>query len=351
MRILVIGGTGFIGKHVAEKLVASGHSLAVLHRATSSLAGPIQEISVDRDEPGDLKTAIHRFRPDVVLDMIPYTEPQARDLVEAARTVTGRLVIVSSADVYRNYDGLRGKSASPPDPIPLDEDAPLRETRFPYRGEGLKFDHAEDYDKILVELAVSGIRDLPATILRLPAVYGPGDGHRLRSYLKRMAAQRPFLLLSEEQSRWLWTRSYVENVAAAIALAVTDSRAAGRVYNVGEEPTLPEASWAAAIARVVGWRGEIVTMPAAELPESLRTPYDWRYHLSSDTGRIRREIGYVEPVAAEEALRRSVEAEWANLSEAPEPDYSSEDEAVRSYSSRTTRRTIGPSGPSAARTK
>src|SRR5262249_10479875 len=282
MRILVIGGTGFIGRPATDCLLASGHSLAVFHRAAPLPHSPFEEISGDRDKAEAVAAAIRGFRPDLVLDMILYTEEQARSLVEVARGRAERLVIASSADVYRNYDGLRGRSAASPDPAPLAEDAPLRETRFPYRGEGYKFDHAEDYDKILVEQGVSEMSDLPATILRLPAVYGPGDAiHRLRSYLKRMADQRPFILLSEEQSHWRWTRGYVENVAAAIALAVTEPRAAGRVYNVGEESTLTEAEWVTSIGRVVGWHGEIVTMPGHSLPESLRTPYDWRYHLDT----------------------------------------------------------------------
>ena len=105
----------------------------------------------DRDRLGDLRREFQRFAPDVVCDAILYTEQQARLMIEVLRGVAGRVVAISSADVYRNYDGFRGRATAPPDPVPLSEDTPLRETRFPYRGHQLAFEHAHDYDKINVE--------------------------------------------------------------------------------------------------------------------------------------------------------------------------------------------------------
>jgi nucleoside-diphosphate-sugar epimerase len=115
---------------------------------------------------------------------------------------------------------LSWKSTAQPDAVPLAEDAPLRDTRYPYRGTGLPFEHADDYEKVLVEQVLLTEPDLPATLLRLPAVYGPGDPqHRLRPYLQRMVDGRPGILLQKEQAAWRWTRGYVGKVAAAIALA------------------------------------------------------------------------------------------------------------------------------------
>src|SRR5207253_3265314 len=74
---------------------------------------------------------------------------------------------------------------------------------------------------------------ISATILRLPMVYGPGDHlHRFFPIVKRIEDRRPAILYSEEVAAWRSPRGYVENVAAAIALAATSSQAAGRIYNV-----------------------------------------------------------------------------------------------------------------------
>ena len=112
---------------------------------------------------------------------------------------------------------------------------------------------------------VSGDFQLPATILRLPMTYGPGDyQHRLYPYLSRMDDGRDVILLDETSAGWRSTWGYVENVTAAIALAVTDERAAGRVYNVADagNPTLKE--WVEAVnddRRFGQWRHDVSFSP------------------------------------------------------------------------------------------
>jgi nucleoside-diphosphate-sugar epimerase len=316
MRVLGIGATGFMGKHVVSLLLEQGHDLAVLHRGETVAILPegIRDIRGNRDRLGDVRTELKRFAPDVIVAMVLYTEQHALEVATTFRGSGARVVAVSSADVYRNYDGFRGKPTAPPDPVPLSEDAPLRETRYPYRGQGLSFAYAHDYEKILVEETLLGDPELPVTVLRLPAVYGPGDKqHRLRPYLQRMASDGAPLLLEEGQAGWRWTRGFVENVAAALALVVGDRRSVGHVYNVGDEPTLTERDWVQRITAVAGWRGDVVSVPQPELPDDLRQPVDWRYHLWTDTTAMRSELGYVPPVPLDEALRRTVDWECQSL--------------------------------------
>jgi nucleoside-diphosphate-sugar epimerase len=186
MRVLAIGATGFIGQNVVHLLVNQGHDVAVLHRGKTGASVPegARHIRGNRNRLEDSQPDLDRFAPDVVLDVILYTEQQAREMVKTFRGKAGRVVAVSSADVYRNYDGFRGKASAPPDPVPLAEEAPLRETRYPYRGHPLPFEYSHHYEKILVEQVLLSERDLSPTVLRLPAVYGPGDRqHRLETSL------------------------------------------------------------------------------------------------------------------------------------------------------------------------
>ena len=177
-----------------------------------------------------------------------------------------------------------------------------------------------------------GDPDLPGTVLRLPAVYGPGDyQHRLFDYVKRMDDGRPAILLGEKMANWRWTHGYVEDVASAIALAVTDERAAGRVYNVGEAEPLPWAEWVREIGHAAGWNGEVVTVPEDRLPKHL----DWELNTEQqwfvDTTRIRQELGYRETVPRQEALRRTVAWERTHPPEKVDPasfDYAAEDAAL-----------------------
>jgi nucleoside-diphosphate-sugar epimerase len=258
--------------------------------------------------------------------MAAYTEQDAKAAVAALRGVARRLVVLSSQDVYRAYGRLHRKEPGPPEAVPLAEDAPLREQLFPYRGSGRGLD---DYEKILVEREVAAHPILPATILRLPMVYGERDyQHRLALELRRMDDRRPAIMLEQSFAAWRWTRTYVENVAAAIALVANDVRATGRTYNVGDVTALSYADWLRAIARAAGWTGELAVVPDGRLPPKLRPPDgDYQQHLVADTSRIRRELEYVEPVALDEALSRTVAWERANRPEgvARLLDYAAED--------------------------
>ena len=190
---------------------------------------------------------------------------------------------------------------------------------------------AFDYDKIPVEEVVMSDADLAGTVLRLPAVYGPGD-HRAFDHLKRMEDGRTVILLEEGHARWRWTRGYVDNVAFAIALAVVDDRAAGRIYNVGEPDALTEAEWVYSIGRAAGWEGEVVVLPKEAIPEHLAAPYNFDHHLEGDTSRIRKELGYAEHVPRDQAMKETIEWERVHppdQADASRFDYAQEDAALK----------------------
>ena len=296
-------------------------------RTGTELPEGVEHFLGDRQGLEDHVDELRSFGPEVVLDMIPMNERDAQGVVEVFRGVARRIVAISSEDVYRAYDVVRGLAPGPPDPIPLSEDAPLRERLYPYEREGI-----EDYEKILVERVVMGDPDLPGTVLRLPAVYGPGDyQHRLFDYVRRMDDGRPAILLGERMASWRWTHGYVEDVASAIALAVTDGRAAGRVYNVGEAEPLPWAEWVREIGRAAGWDGDVIILPEDRLPQHLDWGLNTEQHWLVDTGRIRQQLGYAEEVPREEALRRTVAWELAHPPEKVDPasfDYAAEDAAL-----------------------
>jgi nucleoside-diphosphate-sugar epimerase len=335
MHVLVLGGTKFIGPDVVRYLVADGHAVTVFHRGQTEADLPpeVQHVHGDRDALHAHRDAFAHLAPDVVVDMRPLGEADARAVVETFAGLTGRVVAVSSADVYRAYGRLTGTEPGAPDPVPLTEDSPLRERLYPYKGEQPRAadDPArwmDDYDKILVERVVLGAPDLPGTILRLPMVYGPRDGqHRFRDYLRRMDDRRPAIVLGEDTARWRAPRSYVENVAAAIARAATDRRAAGRVFNVAEPQVPTEAELVHELTEAAGWKGEVVVVPPDRLPPGLAADGDLAQDLVLDSTRIRRELGYVEPVDRATAIARTIAWERENppFSEETRLDYSAED--------------------------
>ncbi len=329
MRVLIIGGTSFIGPHVVRQLAALGHEVAVFHRGQTQAELPahVEHILGDRRDLGEHTTEFRRLGPDLVVDMIAFTGADSLGLIETFRGLARRAVVISSADVYRAYGRFLGLEDDPIEPTPLTEESPLREVLFLYRKQAQgPDDFLFSYDKVPVERVASGDPELPATVLRLPMVHGPGDSYRrLSPYLKRMDDGRSVIVLDERMARWKCPRGFVVDVAAAIVLAVVDDRAAGRVYNVGEPIAFAEAEWVQRIGEIAGWRGEVVTVPVGHIP----LPYRMDQSLDTDSGRIRRELGFVETVDPREALERTLAWERANPP-GPAPgigllDYDSED--------------------------
>jgi nucleoside-diphosphate-sugar epimerase len=336
MRILLIGGSGFIGPHVARALTQQGHEIVIFHRGTAPVRN---QIVGDRQRLGDYADALRAAAPDVVIDLILSSGRQARDLMQLFRGVTGRVVALSSCDVYRACGVLHGSEPGPLEPVPLSEQSALRTKRQTYPPDQIKilqqvFGWLDDeYDKIPVEQEILGDAELPGTVLRLPMVYGPGDPlRRFLPIVRRVDDQRPVILFEERFARWRGPRGYVENVAAAIALAATSHHAAGRVYNVGEAESLTELEWAERIASAAGWTGRFVALRADRMPPHLLVPGNTEQHWTIDTRRIRDELGYREPVAQPDAIRRTIEWERANPADASAHvfDYDAEDAALRS---------------------
>jgi len=306
MRVLVLGGTGQTGPFVVRWLHALGHEVTVFHRGQHEIDPPAGVRHVHGDVAA-LPSELRDLGPDVVVHMWAMTEADAASFADCFRGAAGRAVVISSGDVYRAYGRLQRLETGPPDSIPLDENAPLRESRYPYRHKTTApLENVEAYDKILVENAVRAHADFPVTILRFPAVYGPNDYHRFGPWLQQIDAGIDELKMQDTFAQWRWTHGFVEDVAEAVVLAVTQARAAGRVYNVGEAETPTWAERIAEIGRVAGWKGRVVPVPAAELPESQGHPSDFTHHLAIDSTRIRAELGYAEIVPHEEALRRTI---------------------------------------------
>ena len=318
MRILAIGGTGFIGRVVVAQLRASGHRVATLSRR-----GDIQG---DRRSLAQHAGAIRDFAPDVVIDMILSSGTQARDLMDVVHRVATRVVAISSIDVYRACSVLHRLEEGALEPVPLREDSPLRrnlQTYPPQQIEMLKsvFEWLDDeYDKIAVERHVLGDSHTSGTVLRLPMVYGPGDRlHRLRVLVAHMDRTTDDFVMAKSIAQWRGPRGYVDNVAHAVAAAATNEASAGRIYNVAEPQNFSEREWAERVARAIGWSGRVRAVSDADAPPNPLLAGNLAQHWTADTSRIRTELGYAEVVGVDEAVWRTVAWEREQIARTVEP--------------------------------
>src|SRR5712671_3502065 len=319
MRVLLIGGNGFIGRVAVAALKQQGHTLAVFHRGTSAPPPGVDEIRGDRHQLKASAQELKRFAPDVVIDLIISSGPQADELMDIFRGATRRVVMLSSIDVYRAIAVSQGTESGPLEELPLTEESELHRSLDAYPTEIMQIMRqifpwvTDDYDKVPAERAVMNDRELPGTVLRLPMVYGPGDRlHRFCPVVKRIVDGRHHIIFPEALAAWRSPRGYVENVAAAIALAATDDRAARRIYNVCEEPSFSEVEWARKIASEMRWQGDFVVLPTERTPRHLLKPGNAAQHWTASSTRIRQELGYEESVTIDESIRRTIRWEREN---------------------------------------
>ena len=114
MKLLILGGTVFVGRHVVEAALARGHEVALFNRGRQNahLFPELEKLRGDRD--GDLSVLRGR-RFDAVIDVSGYTPTQVA--ATAAVLDVDHYTFISSISAYRSYPP--GRS--------YDEDAPLRE--------------------------------------------------------------------------------------------------------------------------------------------------------------------------------------------------------------------------------
>lgn len=339
MKILLIGGNGFIGSFTARQLQKAGDSVTVFHRGNAPAPHGAVQIIGDRNRLADFRALFAQEKFDVVIDFVLSSARQTRQLMDTLRGITARVVVLSSMDVYRAWGVFYGFETGLQE-LPISEDSALRTKQIAYPPEVLKKVQQvypwvdQEYEKILVERAALSERDLPGTVLRLPMIYGPGDPlHRFHPVLKRIDDGRRRIIFADDVALLRTPHGYVEDVAAAIALAATAPQAAGRIYNVCEVESFGELEWAQKIAAAAHWDGEFVVLPHDRTPKHLHSPGNTAQHLVVLSDRIRQELGYRETISREEALRRTIVWERANPPAQPmsQFDYPAEDDALREF--------------------
>lgn len=323
MRVLLIGGTRFIGPALVEHLLAYGHDVALVHRGRTERddmpAVPHQH--ADRADFAKLRAVVDAAHPDAVVDLLANQRGDAEGLVAAVPTGLP-LVVLSSQDVYRAFASVRADLVT--DACPLDETSPVRTERYPYRHlEAELGEWVRDYEKLDVEEVVLAAG---AAVLRLPRVYGERDHRRREEFmLRRVRAGRPRIPIGA--GTLLWSKAYVRDVASAIRLAIETGRAAGRIVGLGERRTWPERLYAERILASAGSSAELVTVPDRMLPADLRLTTARAQHLLVDATLARDLLGWRD-TDPEPALAASVAWHLAHPPQDESGDFTADDAAL-----------------------
>lgn len=251
MRILVLGGTAFVGRAVVESALQSGAEVTLFSRGVTGaeLFPGVPRLIGDRDT-GDysaLSAATERW--DAVVDVSGYVARHVTEAMDVLGDSVERYLFISSHAVYQR-EGV-GPGAT--------EDAPLRPAIWDTEGHNVLTDETYGPSKVACELAVTERYGDRATIVRPGKVAGPHDPQNGLTYWVRRAARggRVALPARPEQPIQLVD---VRDLATLVNRLIADGRG-GAFHATGETTTL--AKLIRTCADVLGTEVEVVPVPEA----------------------------------------------------------------------------------------
>jgi nucleoside-diphosphate-sugar epimerase len=247
MRVLVIGGTLFIGKLLVKRLLGEDHDVTVLHRRAEHPFGRrVRNVAADRNDAASVRAALTGLKFDAVYDFAyDWERGTTGHQVEAcARAIPGditRYVFMSSVAAYG--DGLNHA-----------EDDPLASEAAtnPY------VRNKASSERALFRMFHE--TKFPVVTMRPPFVYGPENPfYRETFFWDRMKAGRPIIIPGDGNR--LMQFVYVHDLVEACFHALEKNTAPGRAFNVADERALTQMELVNAFAKAAGKEAEIVKVP------------------------------------------------------------------------------------------
>ena len=217
MKLLIIGGTRFIGREIARLATEAGHDVILFNRGQTDPGSDLPTILGDAARLAEHRDELRAMRPDAVIHCIAYTEQDAEQVIDVFAGLDTHLVVLGSQDCYAGFQQFRSRQETTD--FPITEDAPLA---GPYYWRGTEHAKADTYDKNLMTATLlkgHAAARVHATVLRLPMVYGPGDrqfANRHGDIIWRVLDEQREFVIGHREQGIVWTYGYITNVAAAV---------------------------------------------------------------------------------------------------------------------------------------
>jgi 2'-hydroxyisoflavone reductase len=264
MKVLVIGGTSFIGRLLVDELVKAGHDVSILHRKPKhELGRRVENIMADRNDADAVKEALSTRRFDAVFDNAydwerGTTAAQVEATVRAAGDRITRYLFMSSVAAYG--DGLNHKESDPLAPD-YHNDPYVR--------------HKATTERLLFRMhSQSG---LPVVTFRPPFVYGPNNPfYREQFFWDRLRAGRPVVIPGDGHR--LMQFAYVTDVVQAMVRAMVEPKAVGEAFNIGDTKPLTQVEVVEKLAKAANADPTLVRIPRDLIQQSGGTVMEEPYY-------------------------------------------------------------------------
>ncbi|MBV2351027.1 NAD-dependent epimerase/dehydratase family protein [Synechococcus sp. HK05] len=303
MKILVMGGTRFVGKPLVAQLLSEGHELTLFTRGKNPVPAGVEHLCGDRSTAEGL-AALQGRSFDVIVDSSGRTLDDSRAVIECTGAPSHRFLYVSSAGVYADSELW-----------PLTEDSPT--------------DPQSRHSGKLDTEAWLTAEKIPFTSFRPTYIVGAGNYNPVESwFFDRIVHGRPVPLPGDGST--ITQLGHVNDLAAAMALSLGVDAAANRIYNCSSVQGITFRGLVAAAARACGKDPasvEIRSFDPAGLDKKARKAFPLRMaHFLTDVTRVQRELAWTPAYSVEAAMADSYTNDYAKRMPTS-PDFSG-DEAL-----------------------
>ena len=300
MKILVMGGTRFVGRPLVARLQAQGHALTLFTRGKNPVPAGVEHLRGDRSSDEGL-SALQGRSFDVIVDSSGRKQEDSSRVVDITGAPSHRFVYVSSAGVYADSDQWPLDESSPTDP--QSRHAGKADTEAWLRREGIAF-----------------------TSFRPTYIYGPGNYNPVeRWFFNRIVHNRPIPLPGDGST--ITQLGHVEDLAEAMARCIEVDAAANRIYNCSGKQGITFRGLIRSAAVACGRDPDGLDLRSfnpSELDPKARKAFPLRLnHFLTDITRVERELAWQPSFDLAKGLADSYTNDYA-LNPTAEPDFSSD---------------------------
>jgi nucleoside-diphosphate-sugar epimerase len=310
MRILIMGGTRFIGVYLTRILMEQGHEVVLFNRGNKPApVEGVQQIQGDRTDAAQLKDKLASEQFDAVFDNNGRELSDTQPLAEIFKDRVQHFVYVSSAGVYLKSDQMPHIEGDPVDP------------KSRHKG---KFE-TETY------LAEAGI---PFTSIRPVYIYGPQNYNDLEAwFFDRIVRDRPVPIPGNGMH--LTQFGHVQDLATAMAAVLGNSQALRQIYNISGDRAVTFDGLARACATAAGKSPEslkIVHYDPKQFDFGKRKAFPMRVqHFFADIHKAKQELGWQPQFDLVDGLKDSFQNDYLTSGRGQSAiDFSTDEEILQS---------------------
>ncbi len=290
MKVLIIGGTGFVGKTVVRELLDRGDQVTIYSRGNSrpDFWAGIQHIQGDRDQHQQFIADLSGREFDAVIDNIAFSVHDAKAVVAAFQGSVSKYLVMSSVSVYGGIGHAKRwnvqSTGEKPDYlnefIDLSTSVPIREQYLDLSKVSWKLNpDLEQYaqGKRQLERYLHETPEFPSVVLRAPIIVGPeARARRVWWYLERIQDGREIILRDGGVN--VFSIGNRDDIAGAIIAAMDSPITTNRTYNIGHDEILTLKRFLSVLSARADLALNTISIPGEVLDENTNLPWsEWAY--------------------------------------------------------------------------